>query len=166
MSVKIELLDSSLNKKDFSCGKEMLDNYLHTQASQDVKRKLCVVFTMSEDTTIQGYYTLSNASIPAELMPEAIKKKMPRSYEALPVTLLGRLAIDVKFKGQGLGGIILLDALKRSLDISTQSLGSIGVVVDPLDDDAVKFYEKFGFILLPDSGKMFLPMADIAQLSL
>jgi len=166
MSVKIELLDSSLNKKDFSCGKDMLDNYLHTQASQDVKRKLCVVFAMSEDTTIQGYYTLSNASIPAELMPEAIKKKMPRSYEALPVTLLGRLAIDVKFKGQGLDGIILLDALKRSLDISTQSLGSIGVVVDPLDDDAVKFYEKFGFILLPDSGKMFLPMADIAQLSL
>jgi len=166
MSVKIGLLDSSVNKKDFSCGKEILDNYLHTQASQDVKRKLCVVFAMSEDTIIQGYYTLSNASIPAEFMPEAIKKKMPRSYEALPVTLLGRLAIDVKFKGQGLGGIILLDALKRSLDISTQSLGSIGVVVDPLDGDAMKFYEKFGFILLPDSGKMFLPMADIAQLSL
>ncbi len=166
MSVKIELLNSALNKKDFRCGKEMLDNYLHSQASQDVKRKLCVVFAMFEDTTIKGYYTLSNASIPAELMPEAVKKKMPRSYEALPVTLLGRLAIDVKFKGQGLGGIILLDALKRSFDIANKSLGSIGVVVDPLDDDAISFYEKFGFILLPDSGKMFLPMADIAQLGL
>lgn len=166
MSVKIELLNSALNKKDFRCGKEMLDNYLHSQASQDVKRKLCVVFAMFEDTTIKGYYTLSNASIPAELMPETVKKKMPRSYEALPVTLLGRLAIDVKFKGQGLGGIILLDALKRSFDIANKSLGSIGVIVDPLDDDAIAFYEKFGFILLPDSGKMFLPMADIAQLGL
>jgi GNAT superfamily N-acetyltransferase len=166
MSVKIELLNSSLNKKDFRCGKEMLDNYLHPQASQNVKRKLCVVFAMFEDTTIKGYYTLSNVSIPAELMPEAVKKKMPRSYEALPVTLLGRLAIDVKFKGQGLGGIILLDALKRSFDIASKSLGSIGVIVDPLDDDAIEFYEKFGFILLPDSGKMFLPMADIAQLGL
>lgn len=166
MSVRIELLNSALNKKDFRCGKEMLDNYLHSQASQDVKRKLCVVFAMFEHTTVKGYYTLSSASIPAESMPEAVKKKMPRSYEALPVTLLGRLAIDVKFKGQGLGGIILLDALKRSFDTANKSLGSIGVIVDPLDDGAIAFYEKFGFILLPDSGKMFLPMADIAQLGL
>lgn len=166
MSIKIELLSSLLNKKDFNCGKEMLDNYLHTQASQDVKRKLCVVFAMFEDTTIKGYYTLSNASIPSGLMPEGFRKKMPKSYETLPVTLLGRLAVDSKFKGKGLGGIILLDALKRSYEIANQSLGSIGVVVDPLDDDALAFYEKFGFILLPDSGKMFLPMSDIAQLKL
>ncbi|MBD1431971.1 GNAT family N-acetyltransferase [Sphingobacterium sp. DN00404] len=163
MSIRIEPLNSSLNKKAFNCGKEMLDNYFHFQASQDVKRKLCVVFAMFEDTTVKGYYTLSNASIPAEMMPESIKKKMPKSYEALPVTLLGRLAIDTKFKGQGLGSIILIDALKRSYDAS-KSLGSIGVVVDPLDSDAVAFYNKFGFILLPDSGKMFLPMADIARL--
>jgi GNAT superfamily N-acetyltransferase len=166
MSVKIELLNSSLNKQDFSCGKDMLDNYLHTQASQDVKRKLCVVFAMSEESAIKGYYTLSNASIPAELMPEAIKKKMPGSYKALPVTLLGRLAVDARFKGQGLGGILLIDTLKRSFSVAGESLGSIGVVVDPLDEDAVAFYQKFGFILLPDSGKMFLPMTDIAQLGL
>jgi GNAT superfamily N-acetyltransferase len=166
MSIKIGPLNASFNKKDFSCGKEMLDNYFYFQASQDIKRKLCVVFVMFEDTTVQGYYTLSNASVPAEFMPEAIKKKMPRSYEALPVTLLGRLAIDEKFKGQGLGAMILLDALKRSYEIASQSLGSIGVVVDPLDKDAIAFYQRFGFIMLPDSGKMFLPMSDIAQLGL
>lgn len=166
MSVKIDLLNPSLNKKDFSCAKAMLDNYLHTQASQDVKRKLCVVFVLFEGTTIMGYYTLSNASIPAELMPDAIKKKMPGSYKALPVTLLGRLAIDVKFKGQGFGGILLIDALQRCFSVAGESLGSIGVVVDPLDEDAVAFYKKFGFILLPDSGKMFLPMADVALLGL
>ena len=166
MSIKVGLLNSSLNKKDFSCGKEMLDNYLHFQASQDVKRKLCVVFVMFEDITIKGYYTLSNASVRAEWVPEAIKKKMPKSYEALPVTLLGRLAIDKKFKGQGLGSIILIDALKRSYEIATQSMGSIGVAVDPLDEEAMAFFEKFGFLNLPDSGKMFLPMANIAQLAL
>ncbi|WP_069660362.1 GNAT family N-acetyltransferase [Arcticibacter eurypsychrophilus] len=165
MSVKIELLNSLLNKKDFRCGKEMLDNYLHTQASQDVKRKLCVVFVLFDETTIRGYYTLSNASIPSKLIPKAIKRKMPQSYEVLRVTLLGRLAIDIKFKGQGLGSIILVDALKRSYEIANHSLGSIGVIVDPLDSDAVAFYEKFGFIVLPDSGKMFLPMADIAELT-
>lgn len=165
MNVRIEPLNPSLNKKDFSCGKRMLDNYLHLQASQDVKRKLCVVFAMFEAKTIKGYYTLSNASVPAEMMPESLRKKMPKSYEALPVTLLGRLAIDAKFKGQGLGGIFLVDALKRSYD-SSRILGSIGVIVDPLDSEAVAFYEKFGFILLPGSGKMFLPMADIAKLGL
>lgn len=165
MSVRIEPLNPSLNKKDFSCGKRMLDNYLHLQASQDVIRKLCVVFAMFEAKTIKGYYTLSNASVPAEMMPESLRKKMPKSYEALPVTLLGRLAIDAKFKGQGLGGILLVDALKRSYD-SSRILGSIGVIEDPLDSEAVSFYEKFGFILLPGSGKMFLPMADIAKLGL
>jgi GNAT superfamily N-acetyltransferase len=166
MSVNIGLLDSSLNKRDFSCGKHVLDNYVHTQASQDVKRKLCVVFALFEDTVIKGYYTLSNASVPAELMPEALRKKMPGSYKSLPVTLLGRLAVDIKFKGQGLGSILLLDALKRSFAVAGESLGSIGVVVDPLDEEAVAFYRKFGFILLPDSGKMFLPMSAIAQLGL
>ncbi|MDB5154910.1 MAG: hypothetical protein JWR54_3661 [Mucilaginibacter sp.] len=164
MSVKIGPLNSSLNKKDFSCGKEMLDNYIRFQASQDIKRKLCVVFALFEDTTIKGYYTLSNASVATIFVPEDIKKKMPKPYEALPVTLLGRLAIDKKFKGQGLGGILLIDALKRSYDIASNSLGSIGVVVAPLDDDAVAFYKKFGFIRLPDSGKMFLPMSDIGKL--
>ena len=163
MSDRIEPLNPSLNKKDFSCGKDMLDNYLHFQASQDVKRKLCVVFAMVENQTIKGYYTVSNASIPAEMMPESLRKKIPKSYEALPVTLLGRLAVDTKFKGQGLGGILLVDALKRSYD-SSRNLGSIGVIVDPLDSEAVAFYQKFGFILLPGSGKMFLPMADIAKL--
>jgi GNAT superfamily N-acetyltransferase len=166
MSFKIGLLNSSLNKKNFSCGKPMLDNYLHTQAGQDVKRKLCVVFVLVEGDVIAGYYTLSNASVPAALMPEAVRKKMPGSYTALPVTLLGRLAVDKNYKGQGLGCILLIDALKRCYDVAGKSLGSIGVVVDPLDDDAIAFYKKFGFILLPDSGKMFLPMADIAGLGL
>ncbi len=166
MSVRIELLNASFNKKDFSCGKDMLDDYLHLQASQDVKRKLCVVFVMAEENIIQGYYTLSNAAIPTELIPEAIQKKMPRSYKSLPVTLLGRLAIDKNFKGKGLGAILLIDALKRCYEIGSKSVGSIGVVVDPLDDDAIAFYERFGFVLLPTSGKMFLPMADIAKLEL
>ncbi len=157
------MLNPSLNT-DFRCGKESLDNYLHTRAGQDVKRKLCAVFAMFQDEVIKGYYTLSGASIPAGLIPGAIQKKMPGSYDVLPVTLLEKLAVDVRFKGQGLGGILLLAALKRSFD--TAGLGSVGVVADPLDDDGVAFYEKFGFILLPDSGKMFIPMSDIAELGL
>jgi GNAT superfamily N-acetyltransferase len=158
-------LQSSHKKKAFNCGKPLLDKYLHTQAKQDVKRKLSACFILAdEEGNVKGYYTLSSAAIQKDLLPERIKDKMPPSYADLPATLLGRLAIDSSFKGQGLGEMLLIDALKRSYDASVNSVGSMAVIVDPLDGDAIRFYQKYGFILLPDSGKMFLPMETISQL--
>jgi predicted GNAT family N-acyltransferase len=160
-----ETLNSTHKKADFSCGKEMLDIYLHKQANQDIKRKLsaCFVILDAETDLIKGYYTLSNNSVPLEFIPDHIKKKLPSSYESIPATLLGRLAIDNRFQGQGIGKLILMDALKRSYEIS-KTIGSFAVVVDPIDQDAEYFYAKYGFIKLPDSGKMFLPMKTIGQL--
>jgi hypothetical protein len=57
-----------------------------------------------------------------------------------------------------------MDALKRSFDTAVNSVGSMAVIVDPIDAEAEKFYRKYGFILLPDSGKMFLPMETISIL--
>jgi len=160
-----EPLNSTHKKSNFSCGKEMLDIYIHNQANQDVKRKLSACFVINEKETnlIKGYYTLSNNSIPSKFVPNQIQKKLPRSYESIPTTLLGRLAIDNRFQGQGIGKLILIDALKRSYEIS-KTIGSFAVIVDPIDQDAENFYEKYGFIKLPDSGKMFLPMKTISQL--
>lgn len=158
-------LHSQHKKSSFSCGKEMLDNYIQRQASQDVKRKLSVCFVVAETDTnlIKGYYTLSSSSIPSERVPQVIREKLPRSYKSIPTTLLGRLAIDNRFQGQGIGKLILIDALKRCCKIS-KTIGSFAVIVDPIDQDAERFYTKYGFIKLPDSGKMFLPMKTIHQL--
>ena len=165
MSQISEPLNSTHKKSDFSCGKEMLDTYIQKQANQDVKRKLSACFVINETETnlIKGYYTLSNNSLPSEFIPDQIRKKLPRTYESIPTTLLGRLAIDGRFQGQGIGKLILIDALKRSYEIS-KTIGSFAVVVDPIDQDAEDFYNKYGFIKLPDSGKMFLPMKTISQL--
>lgn len=165
MSQISEPLNSSHKKSDFSCGKEMLDNYLHKQANQDIKRKLSACFVIKEEQTdlIKGYYTLSNSSIPLEVIPNEIKKKLLKSYKTIPTTLLGRLAIDSDFQGQGIGKLTLIDALKRSYELS-KTIGSFAVVVDPIDKDAENFYNKYGFIRLPNSGKMFLPMKTIGQL--
>jgi len=76
---------------------------------------------------------------------------------------LGRLAIDKDFQGKGIGRILLIDALKRCFDTSV-SIGAFAVIVDPLDNEAEMFYEKYGFVKLPDSGKMFLPMKTIKEL--
>jgi len=156
-------LNNSHNKEKFNCGKSLLDSYLHKQAKQDVKRRLSACFILPDGNDVKGYYTLSTASVERKLLPEEIIKKLPPSYNDLPTILLGRLAVSKDYQGQGLGEMILLDALKRSY-LTSKEVGSMAVVVDPLDDEAVKFYAKYDFILLPDSGKMFLPMETIAQL--
>ncbi|MGB0428406.1 MAG: GNAT family N-acetyltransferase [Flavobacteriales bacterium] len=160
-----ENLNSKHRKKEFCCGKSLLDNYLHKQANQDVKRKLSACFVLRDEKTdlLKGYYTLANSSIAQELIPEKFQKKLPNSYKSIPTTLLGRLAIDNRFQGQGVGKLLLIDALRKSFD-SSKSLGSFAVVVDPIDEDAERFYDKYGFIKLPDSGKMFLPMNTVRTL--
>ena len=77
----IELLDKKHNRKDFDCGKELLNNYLKNQAGQDVKRKLTACFVLAEEETnnIKGYYTLSSNSIPLSSFPEQIQKKFPKN---------------------------------------------------------------------------------------
>lgn len=156
-------LNASHKKSAFNCGKALLDNYLHVQAKQDVKRKLAACFVLADEHyNVKGYFTLSSASISKDALPEEVKKKLP-TYQDLPVTLLGRLAVDSNYKGQRLGEFLLMDALKKSYDTSS-SIGSMAVIVDPIDESAVSFYRKFGFILLPDSGKMLLPMTIISTL--
>jgi ribosomal protein S18 acetylase RimI-like enzyme len=165
MSFKTVALNSAHNKKDFLCGKAPLDNYLHVQVSQDIKRKLSVCFVHTDEKkNVVGYYTLSSDSIPVEILPEAIQKKMPQAYKNLPTTLLGRLAVDKNYRGKGIGELLLIDALKRAHEISNNQIASMAVIVDPLDEEAIGFYKKYGFIELPDSGKMFLPMKTIADL--
>lgn len=161
----VELLNKNHNRTDFDCGKELLNNYLKNQAGQDIKRKLSACFVLLESKTnnIQGYYTLASNSIPLNSFPENLQKKFPKSYTSIPTTLLGRLAVDIKYQGKGVGKILLIDALKRSYDIS-EEIGSFAVVVDPLDDEAEKFYEKYDFIKLPDSKKMFVAIKTLHHL--
>ena len=161
----IELLGRKHNRSDFDCGKELLNSYLKNQAGQDIKRKLSACFVLAEKQTnhIKGYYTLSNNSIPLSCFPEQIRKKLPSSYISIPTTLLGRLAIDKSFQGKGIGKILLIDALKRSYEISKE-IGSFAVVVDPIDREAELFYEKYDFIKLPDSQKMFIATKTLKEL--
>ena len=158
-------LQTAHKKKDFDCGKPSLNHYLHEQAKQDVKRMLAACFILADNQqNVKGYYTLSNASIPRNLLHVNVKSKMPPSYADLPATLMGRLAVDpARAGGQGLGKLLIVDALIRSCEISN-TIGSMAVIVDPLDKEAEEFYLKFGFIKLPDSVKMFLAMGTIATL--
>ncbi len=166
MRYQTEPLNSSHKKEEFSCGKDLLDNYFKRQARQDLRRKLSTCFVLKDNTNekIKGYYTLSSNSIPNTSIPDSYKRKLPKSYSAIPVILLGRLAIDTDYQGSGIGKHLLIDSLKRCLEIST-SIGAFAVIVDPLDSEAEAFYKYFGFIKLSDSGKMFMAMKTIEKLS-
>ncbi|MBU2554013.1 MAG: GNAT family N-acetyltransferase [Bacteroidetes bacterium] len=161
----IELLNKKHDRNNFDCGKELLNSYLKYQAGQDMHRKLSVCFVLPENETnlIQGFYTLSNFGIPLSNFSEKIQRKLPKSYTSIPTTLLGRLAIDQRYQGLGIGKVMLIDALKRSYD-NARVIGSFAVVVDPIDQEAVRFYKKYDFIELPDSGKMFIAMKTLDHL--
>jgi GNAT superfamily N-acetyltransferase len=163
MNYATTILLSIHAKEKFCSGNKKLDDYIKKQAKQDIKSRAAICFVLAEhNKIIKGYYTLSNGSIPREQLPEGILQKLPK-YKELPVTILGRLAVDLTFQGKKQGQLLLLDALKRSLDTAA-SIASLAVFVDPIDQNATDFYVKFGFMQLPDSDRMFLPMATIASL--
>jgi len=164
MALSIQLLEKSHSKSTFDCGHTPLNDFIKKQAGQDVRRDLSACFVLIvEKGLVHGYYTLSANSIKKDEFPDLLQKKLPPNYTDNPIILLGRLAIDSNMKGNGWGEFLLVDALFRCLDIS-ESLGTMAVVVDPIDKTAQSFYEKYGFILLPGSGKMFLPIKTIKQL--
>ncbi len=90
-------------------------------------------------------------------------KKLPR-YPLIPATLLGRLAVDRRFQGQGMGEFLLMDALHRAFEQSA-GIAAAGVVVDAIDAGAARFYQQFGFVAFPSiAGRLFLPMKTVREL--
>jgi GNAT superfamily N-acetyltransferase len=162
----IEPLRDGHNRADFSCGNDSLDRYLKEQAGQDFRRACATPFVLAPargDAAILGYYTLSSYGIDVGELPAEVAKKLPR-YPLIPATLLGRLAVDRRYQGQGMGEFLLLDALYRVLRQSTQ-IAAAAVVVDAVDENAVKFYGHFGFVALPAiADRLFLPMKAVTAL--
>jgi predicted GNAT family N-acyltransferase len=157
--LQVVLLDEEHDRAGFTCGVESLDRYLKTQASQDVRRKANAVFVLSgrdEPGCILGYYTLCAMALSQGDVPEAARKHIPR-YPLVSATLIGRLAVAKERQGQRLGAVLLADALQRAFE-SASTVGSSMVVVDALDEPAAGFYAAHGFVRLPDSLRLVLPM--------
>ncbi len=157
--LRIVLLDDGHDRSRFSCGVDSLDRYLKTQAGQDVRRKANAVFILTEPDAparILGYYTLCAMAISQGDVPEAARKHVPR-YPLVSATLIGRLAVARDRQGQRLGAVLLADALQRAFE-SASTVGSSMVIVDALDEPAAGFYAAHGFVRLPDSLRLVLPM--------
>lgn len=164
-SITVEPLSRQHDRAAFHCGSEALDRYLKQQARQDADKRVAAPFVAVNrpDTRVLGYYTLSASVLTLADLPDELAHKLPR-YPQLPVTLLGRLAVDQSTKGQGLGEHLLLDALQRSLAHADQ-IAAMAVVVDAKDENAVSFYLHYGFLpLQAEPNRLFIPMRLVAQL--
>jgi ribosomal protein S18 acetylase RimI-like enzyme len=164
LRLAFELLDRRHDREPFSCGEPALDDYLKRRASQDVKRDIARVFVATPvgSTEIVGYYTLSSTSIALDDMPADLARKLPR-YGEIPAALIGRLARDLRWKGRGVGEILLADALGRVLDAGSR-MAVYAVVVDAKNEAAAAFYRSFGFRRqLTRPSRLFLPAATVRQ---
>jgi ribosomal protein S18 acetylase RimI-like enzyme len=153
----IELL-ADHDRKDFSCGTPPLDRYFKDQVTQDVRRRVtnCFVAVAVETRVIAGYSTIAAASIPTPDLPDVVSKKLPRC-PLLPAIRVGRLAIDLRFQGKGLGGALLADAAARGVRAEA---AAFAMLVDAKDDAAVAFYAHHGFQRLASQPRsLFLALA-------
>ncbi len=163
-SLQVEPLSRKHDRSAFSCGNDTLDRYLREQAGQDQRRRLSTVFVLFDvrSNAVLGYYTLSACQVDPTSLPIDIAKRLPR--RPLPATLIGRLAADLRYRGQGLGGVLLVNALARASS-SSHEVGAMLLVVDAKDDQARAFYERYDFQRFADEPfRLFLPMDDADRL--
>jgi GNAT superfamily N-acetyltransferase len=162
----IQRLGSNHDRTTFDCGNPILTDWLRQRASQFEKRDLARTFvaTRSGDRIVLGYYAISNHRVIHETLPANEAKGLPRLD--IPVVLLGRLAVDRSVLGQGLGSLLLVDALRRAQHLA-EHVGIRAVEVDAVDDAARQFYLRFGFVpLLDDPNHLFLSIRVIRKLNL
>ena len=160
----IEKLGKHHEKSRFVCGNDPLDNYIARQAGQDIKRntnRVFVAVTPRQPNRIIGYYSLSALSIELLDLPSNVAKKLPR--HPIPAALMGRLAVSKDHQRNGVGRVLLADAVKRCIAAS-QEIAIYALVVDPKDDDASAFYKKFGLQTMgAQTERLYLPLRTLNQ---
>ncbi len=160
--MKFERLQPGLHdRKTFDCGDVALNLYLQQFANQDQNRGLSRVYVLAEQRRIVGYYSISAYSVATDELADQVKID---AYRELPFLLLGRLAVDRNFQGQGLGDALIIHAFQTTV-AAAEKIGIFGMIVDAKDERAAGFYERFGFTRLSTSkNRLVLPFSAIKKL--
>jgi GNAT superfamily N-acetyltransferase len=152
-------LERHHDRSRFDCGVPALNSFLKATARQHGEKGISRTFVLSEQdkpAIIFGYFTLTLCEVRTEHLPSVYAKKYPQ--HGLPAVRLARLAVSEKYQRKGYGGLLLAEAVHRTVLIADQA-GVIGLFVDAKDERARLFYEKYGFVPLPDHAlQLFLPL--------
>ena len=147
-------IDSTHDTSGFSCGVDVLDDWLKAVALKSEGRS-ARTYVVCEDRVVVGYYCLSTGSVSRGSAPGRLRRNVP---DPLPVMVVGRLAVIERCKGQGIGSAMLRDAVRRALQVS-EIVGCAALVVHAIDDAAATFYRAHGFVESPVGPRtLFLPL--------
>ncbi len=159
----VEKLSSDHQREAFDCGKELLNNFLKKLATQYRKKNLGQTYVVAAPgKRVIGYYTISTSRVGFDDVPDDLRRQYPQI--PIPVVLLGRLAVDKSFHGQGAGKTLLVKALRQAAQVA-DTVGIAAVEVHAIDDEARAFYLKYGFTCLADDQHhLYLPIKTIKRL--
>lgn len=152
-------LTNDHNTDKFDCGIPVLNNWLRRYALQNQRANAATTFVVcSSRTHVVGYYSLAVGSIEPEAVLSRIRKGLAR--HPIPIMILARLAVDLRYQGQDIGKGLLKDAILRTLQVSEHA-GIRALFVHAKDDKVRSFYERFGFESAPiDPLKLMLLIKD------
>ena len=166
-----ELNRQAHDRSTFDCNENELNNFLKTRALKHMKAGISRTMVLPASSSSQNlkfaigsFYSITASTIKRESLPNSLAKKLP--HYPIPVFLIGQLAVDKNFHGQGLGAITLIKALEHLWEIN-KHMKAYAVIVDCLNDHARSFYEKYGFEdLCTHNGKtrMFISMGTVGEL--
>lgn len=150
-------ITSAHDLTQFRCGNEPLDDWLRFRALKSEGRS-SRTYIVAQGSAVVGYYCLSTGAEKRASVPSKIARNTP---DPVPLILLGRLAVDLNHQGMGIGAGLLKDALQRVAQIS-KAVGSRALIVHAIDQNAMAFYVKYGFIEFPQGSQtLFLPIDTI-----
>jgi len=155
-----ELLNASHDVSQFSCGKPSLDHWLKTRALTNQQKGFTVVMVVHVAGRVFGYYGLAPTAIVPATLPRSIRTGQPPN--PMPCILLGQLATDHAWAGQGIGMGLFNHALARSVS-GAALIGGRALIVNAVDDEAASFWRRRGFLPSKDDALvLFRSIADIA----
>jgi predicted N-acetyltransferase YhbS len=131
---------------DFECGNPGLDQWLIRYARQAQASGSAKTFVVAEDDRVAGYFSLTVGQVDSTEAPERIRKGMGRY--PIPVMILARLAVSMQYQGRGIGAGLLRDAIRRTF-LAAEHAGIRALLTHPIDDRAMRFYTRFGFVPSP-----------------
>ncbi len=159
MGLRSERFDPERHKvREFSCGEPSLDAWLREQAARSSARRTARTWVwVDRDGAVVAYYALAAHKVARDDVPSKIGRGGPVE---IPAVLLARLALSESLRGQGLGAVLVADALQRVVD-ATQTVAARLVVVDALHERVARFYERLGFRRVPATLLLVQKVADI-----
>ncbi len=164
MTWTVEPLARKHDRSRFDCGSVELNRYLQEFASQHARKNISKTYVAIRkgNERVEGFYAISTGSMTLDDLPEAARLRLPRY--PIPTAHLGQLAIDKSVQGQGLGEVLLFDALRRSARAG-EEMGIYAVTVNAINEQAKSFYRRYGFVpIVADPLHLYLEVKIIRQL--